>query len=317
VGPIESPTGRGLRPAAGTDVAIRGYVVDLSAQGWAGVDQVSVYNGMMSEGKKVADATIGQSRSDVRDAFGYAPWANSGFSVTLPGKSVTEGTWNLTVNAHTPDKGWFYKPLTLTVSGSAAMDLPYPNDPIAVIVTPINGDNINVNPKVRYSNSCRCSRFTFSGYALDRNPIGENPNSSAIVTPYGFTGIDRQEAYMDGPRGVGIAFGAKVSDNEDIGPGAAGKPALFAGKYGTAAEAFGPQFKLAGWKVSMGVSEIPLGSHTFYYYARSAVTGKWTEAHVTANFFDPEKGNVTTYYPNTRDTNAPIPDYIKNQGMQS
>jgi len=72
---------------------VRGWCVDTSAQGWAGVDAGQVWLGTMDGGgQKLADAQVGQARPDVASATGNAFWASSGFSAAVPGSSVPGGS---------------------------------------------------------------------------------------------------------------------------------------------------------------------------------------------------------------------------------
>src|SRR5229473_3976373 len=117
-------------PPANTQVPtgnfqVAGWFVDTTAQGWAGADDVQVFQGTMDGGgKMLAKAFFAQSRPDVAAALGNPYWAASGFNATIPASSLPTGGQTLSVYAHTPAKAWWYKQVQVNVSGTAAASAP-------------------------------------------------------------------------------------------------------------------------------------------------------------------------------------------------
>jgi hypothetical protein len=62
IGRVESPRA-GQTVQAGSNLLVSGWAVDTTAQGWAGFDQMQVYNGDRANGgTKLADGSVGLSR---------------------------------------------------------------------------------------------------------------------------------------------------------------------------------------------------------------------------------------------------------------
>src|SRR4029077_7492007 len=71
-------------------------------------------------GKMLAKAVFAQNRPDVASATGNPFWAASGFGADIPASSLATGNQTLSVYAHTPGKGWWFKQVNVNVSASAA-----------------------------------------------------------------------------------------------------------------------------------------------------------------------------------------------------
>src|SRR5713101_3150340 len=151
---IDVPSANATVPTGSFTVA--GWFVDQTAQGWSGADDVQVWQGTMDGGgKMLAKAVFAQSRPDVASALGNPYWAASGFGGVVPANSLSAGNQTLSVYAHTPGKGWWYKQVNVTVSTSApataAPSAPTATTPtvsggavpILVIEKPTSGENIN------------------------------------------------------------------------------------------------------------------------------------------------------------------------------
>jgi hypothetical protein len=65
----------------------------------------------------VANGSVGGSRADVASVTGNPYWANAGFEATLAPNALQAGPATLTVQVHTPSKGWWTKQVSITVSG--------------------------------------------------------------------------------------------------------------------------------------------------------------------------------------------------------
>jgi hypothetical protein len=115
------------RPATNTTLVqsgaleLSGWFVDTTAQGWAGADDVEIFAGFMNDGgTPLARALMAQPRPDVAAALKNPYWAASGWSAAIPTGALFEGSDTLTVYAHSPTRGWWYKQLTITVAATAA-----------------------------------------------------------------------------------------------------------------------------------------------------------------------------------------------------
>lgn len=179
-GYIDSPA-NGATVSIATPFVVTGWVVDTTAHGWAGVDAVQVFLGTMDGGgTQLASAQVAQSRPDVATALGDPSWAACGFTATVATAGLPEGAKTLTVYAHTPGKGWWYKQANVTFFRPS-----YVTDPLHVIVSPHLREDVGSR-----------SDYTITGYALDRNAA---PNQGS--------GIDRVEVYRDGDRDRGVYLG--------------------------------------------------------------------------------------------------------------
>jgi hypothetical protein len=178
VGFIDQPAS-GAPIAAGASFTVSGWVVDTSADGWAGVDGVQVVLGS----NVLAQAAVALPRPDVGNALGNPFFAASGFNAVV-GTALPGGTQTLTVVAHTPGKGSWSKQVTVNVGGGAGGGVSpgtAANSGLVLkIVSPSPDDLIVAN-----------NNGTISGIAYDtrtRADLG--------------VGVDRVQAYLDGPRGT-------------------------------------------------------------------------------------------------------------------
>jgi hypothetical protein len=226
---------------------VAGWFVDQTAEGWAGADDVQIWQGTMESGKMLTKATFAQGRPDVAAALGNPFFAASGFGGMVPAGSLSAGQQTLSAYAHTPGKGWWYKQVQVNVSASApaapaaaAPTVSGGGPPILVIEVPTGGQNIGTkNP------------FTMSGYALDRS-AGSAQGSQG-------TGIDHVSAYMDKERDNGGTF---IGDAD------------LAFSDQAAVAKYGSQFANSGWRLTFKPTQFHSGSHTVFFYAHSVVTGK-------------------------------------------
>lgn len=247
---IDVPSMNATVPTGNFTVA--GWFVDKEAQGWAGADNVEVWQGTMDGGgKMLASALFAQNRPDVAAAEGNPFWAASGFNAVVPAGALAAGAQTLSVYAHTPGKGWWYKQVNITASASAAATAPAApaaaaptvsggSPPILVIEQPASGKSLGTrNPA------------TVIGYALDKN-AGPQQGSQG-------SGIDEVTLYLYNPRESNGTF----LGNADL-----------AFSDSAAQAAYGAQFADAGWRFTLKTTSLHSGSHTLYVYAHSAVTGK-------------------------------------------
>jgi hypothetical protein len=170
-------------PSAGTTVPVgssfrvSGWFVDTTAEGWAGADGVQVLNGSTV----LASGTVGGRRPDVASVTGNGFWAASGFDVVVPGGSLSAGPANLTVAVHTPGKGAWSKPLSVTIAGGGALlTSPASTGLILRVISPGVGDHILAN-----------KNGSIHGVAYDTRTRAELG-----------VGVDRVQVYLDGARGV-------------------------------------------------------------------------------------------------------------------
>jgi len=103
---------------------VSGWVVDTTAQGWSGIDDVQLWDGLMSAGGRVVShAAIQIGRPDVAAALNNPYWNASGFAAVLPPSEAASLT--LYVYVHTPSKGWWYEPVTTNLAS-----LQFVGDPV-------------------------------------------------------------------------------------------------------------------------------------------------------------------------------------------
>ncbi|MBI2756794.1 MAG: hypothetical protein HYX52_08800 [Chloroflexi bacterium] len=226
---------------------VRGWIVDTSAQGWAGIDKVDVYDGRIDQGGKLlGSASIAQDREDVSRAFNNGYWRQSGFSLTVPGGKIAAGTRQITVYAKSQNKGWWWRQVQVNAIAQAQ----YNSDPVVAVTAPRVSERLKTD-----------ADYTITGYALDRNAL---PNQGV--------GVDRVEVYLDGSR---TDPAAKFLGVADLGV-AMSEPA----------SNYGQQFTLAGFTLRFSPTKYTSDAHNIWVAARSAITGKWTETQVYFVIFD-------------------------------
>jgi hypothetical protein len=274
IGRVESPS-RGQRVSSGANLLVSGWAADTTAQGWAGISGVEVWNAPKDKGgTKLATGNVGLSRPDVSDALGG--FGTSGFNATIPASAMQSisGVSPLYVYIMTPNKGSWYK--TVTVNATAGATLAFPTDPVVGFLRPIDGTII--------SQKQLNNKYSLYGFALDRNAITD-PNNQTLGPSN--TGISSVQIYIDGMRGdpnalalgpAGLSAGVLVNNKTTPGPGA---PAVIPNK-SYVGLGFGPQFVFAQWSIATNPSLFAAEhNHTAYAYATSSITGKVSMAQVT------------------------------------
>jgi hypothetical protein len=99
---------------------MRGWFVDRTAQGWAGADTVEIFLGVMGNGgTPLAHAFFAQDRPDVAAALGDPYWAASGWSALIPASQIPPGAQVLSVYAHSPATGWWYRQVRINMAAPA------------------------------------------------------------------------------------------------------------------------------------------------------------------------------------------------------
>jgi hypothetical protein len=216
---------------------VRGWVVDQTAEGWAGVDQVQVLSGPMDQGGRVlAMAGVAQDRPDVAQALGNPYFAASGFSATVPAGSLPPGPSMLNLYLHSPGKGWWFQPLSVQVQQIAPAPRPYSDDPLLVVEAPL--------PEARVAPSD--TTLTVRGFALDRNSPGSG---------VGRSGVSHVQLYLDGTRRDGVFLGEAQL-----------------GLRSRQATGFGESFDMAGWELQVHPNEFAEEPHALFIYATSATS---------------------------------------------
>jgi hypothetical protein len=95
---------------------LSGWFVDLTAQGWAGADDVEVFlGGMESGGRPLGHAQVAQNRPDVAGALKNAFWAQSGWTASISTTGLPLGPSSLSVYVHTPAKGWWMRQVSINL----------------------------------------------------------------------------------------------------------------------------------------------------------------------------------------------------------
>jgi len=172
----------GATVAAGASVNVTGWVVDLAAEGWSGIDGVQILQG----DRVVASGTVGLPSPDVAALTGNGFWSSARFSATVPGGALTPGPTALTVAAHTPAKGAWTKQVAIEVTGGGAVTI-VPGITaegrtglVLVVQQPPQGGTVLDNRNGR-----------IYGLAYDTRT---RPELGA--------GVDRVQAFLDGERGT-------------------------------------------------------------------------------------------------------------------
>jgi hypothetical protein len=251
-GVIDSPVS-GSTVSSTQPVVISGWVVDRSADGWAGIDGVDVYEGDAGQGGTfLGHASSAQSRPDVAQALDTPFWSDSGFGLNLAAGTLGVGGHTLTVYAHTPEKGWWSTQVAFTISAPAAPAAPLAA-PVNVILDP-NGKSL---PRGQ-------DRLTVKGYALD----------PAATVDQG-VGIDKVEVYVDEQRG-------QNSTKQYIGLADLGH------NQADPANTYGPHFYGSGYQIDVKLNNLDPGNHHIYVYAHSSISGQETLASAGFNILGPQ-----------------------------
>jgi hypothetical protein len=240
-GYIDVPAMNASVPAGGFTVS--GWFFDASAEGWAGADDVQLWQGTMEGGgKMLARLNFAQSRPDVAAVVGNPSAAPSGFGGSVPPGALAPGGQTLSVYAHTPAKGWWFRQVQVNVqSGAAAAPAPGTSVgglPIVAIEQPKDGEKVLTKED-----------YDITGFALDRNATGSQGVAGS--------GVNRVQVYL-GPREDGVYLG-----DADLGYSS-----------GTAVAQYGGQFASSGWRLTFHPTSYHANTYLIYAYARSALSGK-------------------------------------------
>ena len=274
IGRIETPT-RGQHVSEAANLLVSGWAADTTAQGWAGISGVDVYNAPKDKGgTKVASGMVGLNRPDVADALGG--FGTAGFTAVIPASTMASiaGVGPLYVYINTPNKGSWYK--TVIINATVGATLAFPTDPVVGFLRPIDGEIISQKQVTQ--------KYSLYGFALDRNGITD-PNNQTLGPSN--TGIGSVQIYVDGMRGdpnalslgpAGLSAGVLVNNRTTPGPGA---PAIIPNK-SYIGFGFGPQYVFAQWSIATNPSLFAAEhQHTAYAYAQSSITGRTSVAQVT------------------------------------
>jgi hypothetical protein len=311
VGRVETPrSGQTVTNVA--NLLVSGWAADSTAAGWSGISGVEVWNGTKDKGTKLSTGSVGLARPDIGDALGAGTFGKSGFSAVVPASALQQanaGSNTLYIYLNTPGKGSFYRSVSVNLTAPVAAQ--FATDPIIQITKPQDGTSIT---QLQRNNS-----FSFSGFALDRNPPDPNfpgmgPGCSGCRGTQGFIGTQARGA---GIQNV-IGYLDQRPSRSDVTPfGNFGTPCGAACLYGNIlvsnagsinvprrpqasiiTRQYGSQFDFAGWSLNINPTTISPGWHTLYVTATSANTpavagcsilvcgGKQTTASVTFQMLD-------------------------------
>jgi hypothetical protein len=229
-------------PPSPTTTKLTGWVVDTSAQGWSGIDDVQLFSGLMGYGgQMVAHPIIQVNRQDVAAALNNPYWAASGWSANVPSGAYGPGEV-LYVYAHTPSRGWWYQQ--------------------AIISVPIGGfepgPRVDVEQPTPLATVHSSSPFTIRGTAYD-----------PAASPSQGTGVDRVSVYLNGDKGTGIYIGDAQLGVPDRFSASAGPQFANAG--------FQLTFQSGSWlDTVIDNTTVPLT-----IYAHSSVTGQVTQVQTS------------------------------------
>jgi hypothetical protein len=236
------PTLSGTVDPQGAPNTLSGWVVDTSAQGWSGIDDVQVFNGLMDAGgQMVAHPTIQINRPDVAAALNNPYWAASGWSGNLAPSPYGPGGVFF-VYAHTPSKGWWYQMVTTTLPPFTFRQPPHLD-----IEQPTPLATVHAN-----------APYTIRGSAYD-----------PAASPAQGTGVDRVQVYLNGDRQSGIFIGDATLGQRDQFSAQAGPQFANAG--------WSLQFQPNSWFDTV----IDNTQVQMTVYARSSVTGPEMERRIS------------------------------------
>ncbi len=109
-----------LQVASAGVVSLSGWFVDRTASGWAGADDVEIFLGTFGNGGTLlTHASFAERRPDVSATFGRGDWEMSGWTAAVPSAALLPGRNVLSVYAHSPSKGWWYKQVQINVGAAA------------------------------------------------------------------------------------------------------------------------------------------------------------------------------------------------------
>jgi hypothetical protein len=159
VGAIDVPADGSGVATSGT-VNVSGWFVDTTAQGWAGADAMQV----LQSGMVLADGVVGRDRPDVAGTLGNPFWSASGWSANVDAGRLPVGPVALSINLHTPGKGWWTHALNVVVGGGGGSGEILAPAPAAVGPLP----NLAVStPQPGEAVSTSNRRYVISGTAID------------------------------------------------------------------------------------------------------------------------------------------------------
>jgi hypothetical protein len=250
---IDLPTSGSVVFSSGT-ITVKGWVVDQTAQGWAGVDRIEVRDGGPT-GPLLGQAQIAQPREDVLKAFNNPYWTNSGFTATINAASLSTGAHTIGVYAHTAGRGTWFANVIVNVAPNVRASN-FPNDPVVYIDGPSEGERVDTDRK----------EYTMDGWAYDRN----------ASTAQG-SGIDRVQVYLDGERG---ASNAKLVGTATLNQAA------------PKAQAIDQRWAQSGWRLVFNPTQYASEEHNVYVYARSSVTGAETMYKSYFTIFDDSNDEI-------------------------
>lgn len=231
------------QPTSATSTQLTGWVVDTSAQGWSGIDDVQIWDGLMQAGGHlIVHPAFQLDRPDVAAALGNPFFASSGFAGSFAASPFGHPN-SLYVYAHTPAKGWWYLQVIVGVATA----------PSAVAPT------LNVEVPTSLATVHSNAAFTMRGFAFD-----------PAAGPDQGTGVDRIQVYLDGDRGSGIYIGdAKLGEFDKYAAAASG------GRFPNAGWEL--TFQPNSWMSSISDNQLT----RMTVYARSSVTGAETKVQTT------------------------------------
>jgi hypothetical protein len=186
-GTIDTPSA-GANLPTNRIVTIAGWVVDTSAQGWSGIDDVQIFLGSMDSGTLVSHPALGVARPDVAANLGNPFWSSAGWSGPLDTGALSGGQNALFVYAHSPAKGWWYTPLSVS-TGAITAGPP----PTLTVSTPAPDEKV----------SDRLGSYRVSGSVSD--------------PAHGPTGIDYVEVWLNGEQGSDTGTFLGVADLDKSG----------------------------------------------------------------------------------------------------
>jgi hypothetical protein len=236
VGVIDAP-GSVSTVTRNSNVVVRGWIVDRTADGWTGIDDVQIYRDLQGQGGEflLVRASIGIPRDDVASALGNPFWANAGYTAAFSDAGLVVGSNPIAIYIHAPDKGWWYQQIDVQVQPLPA--IAYADDPLLVVQQAL--------PSLTVDHAQ--TTITLRGYAIDRNL----PSDQKLGV--GGSGVARIRVFLDGPRGTGTLLGEAELGRKNRDPAG-----------------FGQRFTNGGWQFIIRPPELTVDKHVLFIYAASA-----------------------------------------------
>jgi hypothetical protein len=233
---------------------ITGWAVDKASGANTGIDEIHVYNGLAGAGTFLAKATVGVFRPDVGGALGNSAWNNAGFSAAVQAGQLPTGTHTLTVYIHSMTKGWWYRQFSVVLGSTVTVPTPIASMGVSNVniasSQPFHGEKLHTQIAPNWV-------YEMAGYAVDTG-------ASPIQGSQG-SGISKVEVYINEMLVGEATLGYYNADSQRL---------------------YGQQFANSGYRLRFNPTKYATGNIQMQVRATSAVTGRVSVHHLTAEIVD-------------------------------